>query len=213
MNVRTSTSPTTATPGKPPGRPGARVLVVVVAVLILAAGAVGAVLIVTDNDSDVVGTTSQSTAVTNPSTPTTLDPQAAVRAAVLAAYTQSFKAIIVVGRQTSQSPDDPRLSEHTSGPALIAKQRAIADNKAKGLVFVGDAELHPTIIELTADSATVVECAMDRTALVESRTGTTVVDAGPNEGIASTSKMRLEAGVWKVTDFKNEKRSCVPPAA
>ena len=214
MNIRTSTAPTTNLPGEPPRRSWSTLVALVVTVVVVAAA--GIVLLNANRDSGspaTTRTTGETTpaSVASPTLPP--DPQAATKAAVLAAYTQSFKAIILVGRQTPANPADPRLSEHTSGPALIAKQRAVADFNAKGLIIVGDAELHPTVIDLTAESATVIECALDRTAEVESRTGKTIVDAGPNEGIASTSKMRLEGGVWKVTDFKNEKRSCVPPAA
>lgn len=215
MNIRTTTAPTTTLPGGPPRRPRSTLVALVVAVVVVAAAAV--VLLNANRDSGspsatrTMGETTPASVATSPTLPA--DPQAATKAAVIAAHTQSFKSFIEVGRRTPANPDDPRLSEHTSGSALIAARRAIVDNNAKGLVYVGDAELHPTVTDLTADSATVIECAMDRTALVQAKTGTTVVDAGPNEGAASTSKLRLEAGVWKVTDFKNEKRSCVPPAA
>ena len=216
MNIRTGTAPTTTLPGEPPRRSrGALVAAIVFAVAAIAAAALLTVNAMRDPDAPETTLTTGETAPTSVATPPTLppDPQAATKAAVIAAHTQSFKGFIEVGRRTPANPDDPRLSEHTSGSALIAARRAILDNNAKGLVYVGDAELHPTVTDLTADSATVLECAMDRTALVQAKTGTTVVDAGPNQGAASTSKLRLEAGVWKVTDFKDEKRSCVPPAA
>ncbi len=216
MNIRTSTPPTPTLPGEPPRRSrGALVAAILISVAAVAAAAVFAINATRDSGAPATtrttGETPPASLATSPTLPP--DPQAATKAAVIAAWTQSYKALIVVGRQTPANPNDPRLSEHTSGPALTAMQRAIADFNAKGLIVVGDAELHPTVLDLTADSATVIGCALDRTAEVEARTGKTIVDAGPNEGIASTSKMRLEGGVWKVTDFKNEKRSCVPPAA
>jgi hypothetical protein len=191
------------------------VLVVVVAVLILAAGAVGAVLILGDDDSDVVGSTTQSTSVvvTTPSTPTTLDAQAQARAAVIEAYKKSYQGFIAVGKETLPNPIDPRLTDYSTGTALVAKQRALADNKSKGLVLTGDAELHPTVIELGSDTATVVDCAIDRTGLADARTGAVAVGPGNGEGGALTAKLIREGGAWKVTSFKDEKRSCVPPAA
>lgn len=216
MNIRTGTAPTTSLPGEPPRRSRwplvAAIFFTVAAIATVALFAVNAAR---DPDSSVAtrptGEAPPPSVAASPTLPP--DPQAATKAAVIAAYAQSYKAIIVVGKEATPNVNDSRLSEHTTGPALIAKQRAVADNKAKGLVYVGDAQLHPTVIELTADTATVVDCALDRTALVEARTGTTVVDAGPNEGAVATAKMKLDGGVWKVTDFKNEKRSCVPPAA
>jgi hypothetical protein len=214
MSIRTTPAPGATMPGEPPRRSRRTLVAVVLAVAVIAVAALVALTSTRDRGAPVATRTTDQppgSVGTSPTLPP--DPQAAIKAEVIAAYSQSFKALIVVGRQPSASPDDPRLSEHTSGPALIAKQRAIRDNNAKGLVYVGDAELHPTVVDLTADSATVIECALDRTALIQVSTQKTVIDAGPNEGIASTSKMKLEGGVWRVTDFKNENRPCVPPAA
>ena len=157
MNIRTSRGPAPIRPGDPPRLSRVTVLVIVLGLLAAVAGVV--VVVNLTRDSGAVSTAP--TPTVTPSLPP--DPQAATKAAVIDAYTQSFKALIVVGGQSSASPDDPRLSDHTSGPALMAKQRAITDNKARGVVIVGDAELHPTIIDLTVDSATVLECALDRT--------------------------------------------------
>lgn len=160
--------------------------------------------------TQTTGETAPASVATSPTLPP--DPQAATKAAVIAAYTQSYQAFIAVGKEASPNPNDPRLSQHTSGPALLAEQRALVDNKSKGRVLVGDAQLHPTVVSLGENTATVVDCAFDRTALVESRTGTTVVDSGSG-GTADTAQLKLEGGVWKVTDFKDEKKSCVPPGA
>lgn len=213
MNIRTSTPARTTPSGEPHRRPGSRAIVILVAVLILAAGAVGAVLILSDDESDV-GTTTQPTVapVTTP-TPTTVDAQAQGRAAVIDAYKKSYEGYIAVAKEVSPSPNDPRLTQFSTGTALIAKQRALADNKGKGLVLIGDAKLHPTVIELGPDAATVVDCAIDTTGLADARTGAVVVGAGPAEGGAITAKLTREGGVWKVANFKDEKRSCVPPAA
>ena len=214
MNIRTSTPARTPPSGEPPRRPGSRAIVILVAVLILAAGAVGAVLILSDDASDVATTTQPTAApVTTLSTPTTVDAQSQGRAAVIDAYKKSYEGYIAVAKEISPNPNDPRLTQFSTGTALIAKQRALADNKGKGLVLIGDAKLHPTVIELGLDAATVVDCAIDTTGLADARTGAVVVGAGPAEGGAITAKLTREAGVWKVANFKDEKRSCVPPAA
>jgi len=214
MNIRTTTSaPTPILPGDPPRRSRTTVLVAVLALLCLAAGAVVVVNLTRDDGVVSTETSAQPTPSVN-STPTVAaDPQAAAKTAVIDAYVRAYKAVIVVGKEATPSPNDPRLSEHKTGAALVAVQRAIADNNSKGLVYSGDAELHPTVIELGSNTATVVDCSIDRTALVERRTGSTVVPAGKGEGLAATAKLILEGGVWKVSDFKAENRPCVPPAA
>jgi len=209
MKLRARSAPAPVLPGGPPRRSGATVLLVVVGLLAVAAGAV--VVVNLTSGDDRVATTTQESPAPAPTLPA--DPQAATKAAVTDAYIQAYKAVIVVGKEASPSANDPRLSAHKTGPALIAVQRAIADNNSKGLVYVGDAEVHPTVIELGSDTATVVDCSVDRTALIDRRTGTTVVPAGKGEGLAATAKLRLEGGVWKVSDFKAENRPCVPPPA
>ena len=214
MNIRTSTPAGTAPPGEPPRRPGSRAIVILVAVLILAAGALGAVLILSDNESDVGTTTQQTTKpVATPSTPTTVDAQAQARAAVIDAYKKSYAEFVAAAKEASPNPDDPRLARYSSGAALIAKQRSLADLRSKGQVLTGDIELHPSVVALGSAIATVVDCNIDRTARIDGRTGSTVVGAGTGAFGASSAKLRLEGGVWKVTDFTDEKRSCVPPAA
>ena len=214
MNIRTSTPARTTPSGEPPRRPGSRAIVILVAVLILAAGALGAVLILSDNEPDVGTTTQQTTKpVATPSTPTTVDAQAQARAAVIDAYKKSYAEFVAAAKEASPNPDDPRLARYSSGAALIAKQRSLADLRSKGQVLTGDIELHPSVVALGSDTATVVDCNIDRTARIDGRTGSTVVGAGTGAFGASSAKLRLEGGVWKVTDFTDEKRSCVPPAA
>ena len=216
MTTRMSRSETTGVPGGEPRRPRSRVLGVAVAALIIVVAAAVALTITSDDGSDVAripsnGGTPTSVGSTAPAT--TLDARGTAKAAVIDAYKKSYEGLLAVGRSASPDPNDPRLTQYSTGPALIAKQRVLADHKAKGQVYVGDVELHPTVIDLTADTATVVDCSIDRTALIDGRTGSTVVAAGTGGGMAATAMLKLEAGVWKVSDFKAENRSCVPPAA
>ncbi len=182
------------------------------AVLILGAGVAGALVIVSNGDGPSRGNTATPTSgLLAPTIPS--DPQATIKGAVMDAYRKSYEGFVAVGKERTPDSNDPRLTNYSTGTALIAKQRALADNSSKGQVFVGDVELHPTVIELGPDTATVVDCSIDRTALVDARTGSTVVGPGPNEGVAATAKLQLEGGTWKVSSYKDEKRSCVPPAA
>ncbi len=213
MNLRTGTAPRTTLPGEPPRR--SRSTLVAAGFFALAVVlAVVAVLATRDKGGPVATRTTSDTPPASVATSPTLppDPQAATKAAVIAAYTQSYQAFIAVGKDASPNPNDPRLGEHTTGTALIAKQQALTDNKSKGLLFTGDAVLHPSVIQLGPETATVVDCAYDRTALISGRTGSTLIGEGSG-GTADTATLVLEGGVWKVNHFKDEKTSCVPPAA
>ena len=137
MNIRTSSGPAPIRPGDPPRWSRVTVLVIVLGLLAAVAGVV--VVVNLTRDSGAVSTAP--TPTVTPSLPP--DPQAATKAAVIDAYTQSYRAIVVVGKEAAPSPEDPRLSEHASGPALIAKQRAIADINSRGLMFFGEAECIP----------------------------------------------------------------------
>jgi len=214
MNIRTGSAPTTVTlPGEPPRRTRTTLLAVLIVAALVAIAVMVVVNVTGDGSGPVTtqaGDTPPGSVATSPTLPA--DPQAATKAAVIAAYTQSYQAFIAVGKEASPDINDPRLSQHTTGTALIAKQRALADSKSKGLVFTGNAVLHPTVIQLGPDTATVVNCALDRTALVHGRTGSTIIGEGSG-GTADTATLILESGVWKVNHFKDEKTSCVPPAA
>ena len=59
--------------------------------------------------------------------------------------------------------------------------------------------------------APLTDCGIDRTATVEVATGKVLSPPGTEGGLA-TVKLRRESGVWKVYEFKDEKRPCVPPA-
>jgi hypothetical protein len=196
-------------PGEPARRSGSRSLIFGLAVVLVAVVVIVAVNLRSDNGPD--DTASRTPPSAQSTTPTTLDPQAEVRAAVIDAYTQSYLALIIVGKDASPDLNDPRLSEHTTGTALVAEQRALADQESKGLILFGEAELHPTVVELGPDTATVVDCSIDTTGLADAKTGAIVQDGGDGHGGATTAQLSLEGGVWKVIHFKDEKRPCVPP--
>jgi len=213
MNLRTGTAPRTTLPGEPPRR--SRSTMVAAGFFALAVVlAVVAVLVTRDKGGPVPTGTTHDTPAASVATSPTLppDPQAATKAAAIDAYKKSYEGFVAVGKEASPNPNDPRLTQYSTDTALAAKQKALAENKAKGLVYVGDVELHPSVIALSADAATLVDCSFDRTALVDARTGSTVVEAGPGGGLAATAKLRLEGGMWKVSSFKAEYQACVPPA-
>lgn len=144
---------------------------------------------------------------------TTVDPDAATKSAVIAAYRSSFDQFVAVASDPAGRPEDPRLAEHTVGNALAARQAFVFRLRKVGQKFTGAVELHPRVRELSAATATVADCNIDRTATVEVATGK-VVSPPATEGSEVTAKLRLDAsGVWKQYDFTDEKRPCVPPAS
>ena len=213
MNPRTSTAPAPVLPGGPGRRSRATLLLVALAVLIVAAGAVVAVNLTSDSDSVNATAGQPQASAPSPTAPTMpADPQAAIKAAILDAYRQSYDAFVAVGSDPKGSPEDPRLSEHKIGNALLASQISIKRFRDAGHVYVGRVEVHPTVVELTADTAVVADCAMGDLAVVEAATGRVVRPAGPPTGQAATATYRLINGKWMQNTFTDEKRSCVPAA-
>ena len=215
MNLGTSSAPGVVLPGEGPHRNRTTVVVVVLVALCLVAGAVVVVNLTRDTGSGSVTEVGRKPAVsTAPAAPTSApDPQATTKAAILDAYRQSFDAYVAVASDPNGSPDDPRLSQHKIGNALLASQISIKRLRNAGQVLVGRAELHPTVAELTPDSAVVTDCSLDQFATVEVATGRVVEPAGPPTAGAATTTYRLVNGVWMQNGFKDEKRSCVPPAS
>lgn len=211
MSLRTRSEPAPSMPGEPGRRSGSRILFFGLAVVLVAVAVLVAVNIRSDNRPDVTATSTPPASI-DPAAPT-VDPQAAARAAVIDAYVNVYQGYIAVGKEAQPDLNDPRLTQYSTGTALQAKQESLAANSSEGLVFTGGAELHPTVVELSADSAVVVGCSIDRTGLADARTGAIVEDGGDGQGIADTVELILVDGVWKVNHFKDEKRSCVPPIA
>jgi len=160
-----------------------------------------------DDSANNVQTTPTSAAPVTPAP----DPEAATRAAVLDGYQKAFDAFIAVASDPNARFDDLRLAETSMGDALLAKQAGIVRLRTDGLVFTGAVEMHPTVLEVGGGVATVEDCSIDRTATVELATGRVLSPPGTEGGLA-TAELRVDAlGVWKVNEFNDEGRSCVPP--
>lgn len=212
MNLRTTTLP--SGPGQPrsprspwSGRTGpiAMLLGVVIAVAVVVA------MLWPSGDSGKEATTAP-TSVAVPATAAP-DPTAVAEAAVLDAYRKGFEAYVAVASDPNAGPDDPRLAEFKSGDALIAAQESIAKLRKDGQVFTGAVEVHPTVVELGGGRAIVADCGIDGTATVELATGR-VLSPPSTEGHAATIELRLDAsGAWRQHEFKDERRSCVPPVS
>ena len=209
MSIRT-TDRGLAAPGSPRGRRSSRWIVLAVVVVLVVVAAAAALVWPDDQVSQQVGPAPTTSAVATTVAP---DPEAATRAAILDAYRKAFDAFVAVASDPKATPEDPRLAEHKTGNALTAAQAGIFRLRTDGQIFTGTVELHPTVVEMGGGTAIVTDCAIDRTATVELKTGKIISPPG-TEGHASTAKMRVDAaGVWKQYDFKDERRSCVPPVS
>ena len=178
----------------------------------IAAGlAVLAYLFATADDEPSSGPRPTATTTPSPTMPTTVDPQAATKAAILDAYRQSYDAVIAVGSDPNGQPTDPRLEQHAIGNALLASQASIDRLRKAGHVLQGTIELHPEVVELTVDSAVVEDCSVDRLSIVNAATGEVVTPADPSpEGGRARATYKLLNGVWMQNSFRDLKQPCVP---
>lgn len=194
------------------GRPRPRPVTVVLLVVIVAGLVAIGVLLARGDDEPTstqpLGTTATSIPATSP---TTTDPQVAIKAAILDAYRKSTEAFVAVASDPNGKPSDPRLEEHTIGNALLASQVTIDRLRRAGHVYQGTIELHPVVVELTADTAVVEGCDIDRVGVVVAATGEVVtpMDAEPSGGLARATYKLLD-GVWMENSFKDLKQPCVP---
>lgn len=143
---------------------------------------------------------------------TTVDPQAAVKEAILDAYRKSWNDFVAVGSDAAATADDNRLRENTTGDVLAQRQLALVKRKAQGEVYRGTFEFHPTVIALTSDTASIRDCNFDRVVVVNSQTGQQVTPLDTQPSWVTTT-MKLEGGVWKQATVIDEKTACAPAAS
>lgn len=197
------------TPPQPPrkSRPG---VVVAVGVMVAVAAVAGVALLTAGGDPASEEPLGVATTLA-PAPSTTVDPQATTKANILAAYRQSFDAFIAVGSDPNGRTDDPRLEQHMVGNALLAAQISIQRLRDAGDIYEGTVEVHPSVVELTEDTAVVQDCGFDRLSVVDVETGEVVVPQGPAEANLATATYRLIDGVWMQNTFTDQQRTCVPP--
>ncbi|HEV2809441.1 MAG TPA: hypothetical protein VGV93_03465 [Acidimicrobiales bacterium] len=207
----------TAPPPQPPPRPPSpyrRSRGRFIGLLVLAAVGVAAIVFLVVNAGDEAPPSefvTRPTPTTAP--PTTVDPEAATKAEIEAAYRQSFEVFVAVASDPNGQADDPRLKEYKVGNALLAAQVSIQRLRNAGHVFHGHIEVNPTVVELGPDSAVVQDCGVDLLSVVDHQTGEVVIPPGPPEGNLATATYRLVDGVWMQNGFTDEKRPCVPPGS
>lgn len=196
-----------------PRRPRGSVVALVV-VIVIALAAIGVLVAISDDEPTRTGPVATGTSAPALTTPSTIDPQVAIKTAILDAYRQSTDTVIAVASDPNGDPFDPRLREHKIGNALLASQLSIDRLRKAGNVLKGTIEIHPTVVELTADTAVVEDCGVDRAGVFSAATGEVVtpVDDPPKGGLARAT-YKLIDGAWMQNGFKDLKQPCVPAAS
>jgi hypothetical protein len=203
--------PDSPAPAPPPYRRSHGPFIALVLLLIVGAGVV-VFLVVAGGEESL-----PNVPVTSPSAPTasgpstTLDPEAATKAEIEAAYRQASDAFVAVASDPNATVEDPRLDEHLKGTALAAAKLSVRKLRADGDVLqVTRLELNPRVVELGPDSAVVEDCAVDVSAIVDRDTGEVVVPAGPPEPKLMVATYERVDRVWMQDSFKDTQQSCVP---
>jgi hypothetical protein len=131
-----------------------------------------------------------------------------VAAAVLVAYRAEWAAFDQA--LSTANAFDPSLPATMVDPALQLVQRNLVGDKADGIVGRGTVTVHPRVSQLTATSATVVDCAHSTSELVYASTGKPVPPVTPPENDGVTSTLVLTGGNWKVSEQTVTEGKCAP---
>jgi len=222
MSVRVPTGPPPPDgyqppPGEPPkpdGRSARGPVLIALAVLLGAAALVTSAIVLTRGDSadETVTPGGPASSTAAPSAATTIDPQAAVKADIIAGYRATWDAHLAVGRDRKATADDERLRATRTGDSLAAIQRSLRSFKDRNEVLTGEVKLHPVVVEIKGDTATIRDCLDDATGSANADTGRV---AEPPTRIVTTitSTMKLVDGVWKQSNYRDEKVPCTPAAS
>lgn len=136
-------------------------------------------------------------------------PPAGAEQAVLESYRQSW--IDVAGAGDPINPDDSRLRAHRTGQALDVIVAVMRDYKNRGLIYRGDVELHPKIVEFNGDRAKIRDCTFDHTEAVDP-TNNKVIKPAAEHPIWTTTTMEKRNGNWTAVTFAPENQACTPEA-
>lgn len=145
--------------------------------------------------------------------PTTIDPQAAVRAAIIRDYLAAEAAFDQAGGLPNGGPpnfDLPALSEHMVGAELTQVRNYIIGMKAGGLTALGPpAEHHPQVASISGTTAVVQDCYRSDDHVVDATThalhdkpGTAIT------GVEGTMQLDQTSGVWKLASVTTKPELC-----
>ncbi len=214
--VRQVTSPVAPLEGAPDPRQRSRTLVLIAGAVVLVAAVVTAAVLVLGR-----GQGAESPAAPDPgpsftiapASPTTIDPQAAVRAAVIRDYLASHAASDeATGAPEGKppNPDLPGLDRYMVGEQLIQVRRYIIGMKAGGLTSLGPpAQLRPRVTSLQGTTAIVHDCYTSDGHIVDAKTHALRDPAGSTTmGLESTLQLDAASGVWKVAKSVRKPELC-----
>lgn len=183
------------------GRQRLGVSLLLVALLMVLAGCQGA-----SSDRPVPPASDPTQSTSAPSPSTTVDPQAAARAAVVAAY-RAYWADVVVASHTADW-QSPRLDDHARGQPVQAVRNHLLLLKQEGLVGRGDMRLAPKVVSLTASTAKIEDC-QDLTGFLkyDAKTGALRDRPSGNRYLAKATLTRID-GQWLVTQVAQAVAVC-----
>lgn len=76
-------------------------------------------------------------------------------------------------------------------------QAFIRDNQAEGFAYVGSLEVHPTDVTVTGNTATLEDCVVDRSQIVDAETREPLSEQGETVELRRIEMERIGAA-WKV---------------
>jgi hypothetical protein len=149
-------------------------------------------------------TTVDETTTAPPETTTTAAPTPEEE--VLAAYAAHWKAVRDAFDLLAAEPDLPALRRHTTGEvlryAVENAQKALQEEEAY-VVPANDASNHRVeVLSVDGDTATVRDCTIDETVVINTVTGEVVDDAVSTR--LYTGMLVREDGVWKTAVLRRE---------
>lgn len=128
-------------------------------------------------------------------------------AAVLSAYRAEQSAF----EQALQEgdPNLPALAQTMTGAQLVSVRRALVTDHLDGIVGRGNVHLHPKLVSVTGNEATVQDCLFSALELVYASTGKPVPPVTPpeNDGVQATLT-QVTPGTWKVSYQHTTEGSC-----
>lgn len=157
-----------------------------------------------DEPSAVTSTTVPATTSTSASTTTTTS----VEEAILAGYRAFWAAYLRAA--DPMNPEHPDLVATAVNPELEQVQRAFLARLAGGEVIRGTIENHPQIEGTPSETtATVLDCAVDNSRVVNASTGAEQPTTGDNHHLTRV-EMSLVDGTWRVRSVTRVSDGCTP---
>ncbi|MCG5215513.1 hypothetical protein [Streptosporangium sp. KLBMP 9127] len=128
-----------------------------------------------------------------------LDPQSSTRQAVLATYHGMWQDFRHAGRTADW--DHPDLDDHATGDAEVVLRHGLYLAHTKDQVLKGEPRLQPSVSELKAKSATIVDCVDDTAFLIYGGNGKPVKGGDPTGRHRTTAGLVFHDDSWYVTTF------------